>query len=608
MSKIIELKDNDSKDNSNPLEQCGEYTVNFDHLEMNRGDSLGIRSCFLDTRSITEGKIKIDASNKNITLSHYMYITDIFTTPLIANITYEDATGSNIVHPDGKRYILSKVVGANPNRFTLQTFSYPLSALDDDNKKTTHGGFDVNLEYNAPDPQNPAGHIRKSVTLKAIRSAAPVFCSYQGRKNFEIEMQGPTFEDANLVVTNSKDVHRKGGVDYDSIQDFDVTLGECDDGASVQPIMFTYNFTLDEGNYAPTDIAKVITDKLIVAKTVPTGSNSAQFTFTDDEDSVTTIFPTLSPYLTHIEQLKVEHGNYGSIAGQAAQQFVREDGKSIMSINDNVADPNTGFSTNSLFVGCSELSLQFNLDTQKFVFTQIHQPIFATIGGNTVIANQLIVHKDGGGNVTKRSYVGSSGGICFASLASNSASFLLEDLGFSGDLFVAPEKGENATTFTNGGQVLSTSKLVLIDGVNVSSSITGVDTIVDKSKFQVLPPDNAVEMVASINSFNIFAENTTGSVHLKDGYFLIEIDGIPNTKILNNDSPSIQAIVSRYYATADFVIMEDYAGSIPYVHNSDVPLILSSVRVRILDALGQQLNQLGPNNTVFLEYKPADSQ
>lgn len=76
----------------------------------------------------------------------------------------------------------------------------------------------------------------------------------------------------------------------------------------------------------------------------------------------------------------------------------------------------------------------------------------------------------------------------------------------------------------------------------------------------------------------------------------------------DSSSRSISAIVTKAYVQGSWVL--GYSdGAIVYRHDSDVPLVISNVRVRILDAETKELAVLGPRNFVHLQIDraaPAD--
>jgi len=607
MSKIIALRESLSggNDNTNPIQQRGEFTNNIDpYLVLNKGDSIGIKQVFLDTRSTTQGKIKIDATNQNVSLKHFLYITDRQTTP--PQFHFKDLNGANITHPDGQRYIFSKKAPGQTNNLAFITqVQIPRKFIDQGPGGPDPDyldGFDVTFSFQGPDPQDHTKFIttHATVALADGEYIEPLVTFKLGNKRgapstFRIPIfdTGTGVAGCNLVFDDTKGLKKNGIRDPSK---FIITTQNSVASTTIEPLPFIYNFKLDEGDYSPDDLARTITDKLIISKTIPTGGNTGTFTFTNNQNDVDTKFMFNNPYFTSIGQVTdpTEKVNWGNDV-EDLPFFVREDGKSILQI-----DKTAGV---SYFFGCSEMSLQFNDETQKFVFTQLHQPIFSDGGGGAAGAVEVVNSVIDVG--TKKLLIGESGGVLFTDLATDQRPFIQDILGFDSSLFVQKQQGEVGASFTDavGGGVennVTTYSVNLEMAVNATSGITGCDSAVVKgANFDIEQP---VTESAILNNFEIFAQNSVSESHLSDGYFIIEIDGLPNTDVRGYNTGSIQAIVSRYYATADFVIMEGYSGSIPYVHESEEPFILSSVNIRILNADRTTIGQLGSNNTIFLEY------
>jgi len=613
MSKIIALRESLSggNDNSNPIQQRGEFTTNIDpYLVLNKGDSIGIKQVFLDTRSTTQGKIKIDATNQNVSLKHFLYITDRKATP--PQFHFKDLNGSGIVHPDGQRYIFSKKSGGQTNNLGFITeiqiprkdIKQPRGPNPASNPNFLNG-FDVTFSFQAPDPQDHTKFITSHATVgigSGVYTDDLVTFKYGNQKGAPTTFKIPMFDNGtktagcNIVFDDTKALEKDGITD---VSTFQITTQTSVASTTIEPLPFIYNFKLDEGDYSPDDLARTITDKLIISKTIPTGGNTGTFTFTNDQNDVDTKFMFNNPYFTSIGQVTdpTEKVNWGNDE-EDLPFFVREDGKSILQIDKTA---NTSY-----FFGCSEMSLQFNDETQKFVFTQLHQPIFSAGGGGAAGAVEVINSVVTVG--TKKLLIGESGGVLFTDLATDQRPFIQDILGFDSSLFVQKQQGQVNASFTDavGGGVengVTTYSVDLEMAVNATSGITGCDSAVVKgANFDT---EQVVTESAILNNFEIFAQNSVSQSHLSDGYFIIEIDGLPNTDVRGYNTGSIQAIVSRYYATADFVIMEGYSGSIPYVHESDEPFILSSLNIRILNADRSTIGQLGTNNTIFLEYTPS---
>ena len=89
------------------------------------------------------------------------------------------------------------------------------------------------------------------------------------------------------------------------------------------------------------------------------------------------------------------------------------------------------------------------------------------------------------------------------------------------------------------------------------------------------------------------------------GHFLINIDGYKNTKndfINDDDIYNIKSIVSTYYLSQGAFATQPFSDTAIYVHNSPVPKVIDSFRIRLLDPINMKnATNIGPNSSVYLQ-------
>ena len=193
-------------------------------------------------------------------------------------------------------------------------------------------------------------------------------------------------------------------------------------------------------------------------------------------------------------------------------------------------------------------------------------------------------------------------GIAFTSLQPKE--FWEDTLGFDLSLLTV----DIQQTETPNVKILSggTGSLPIInytDGVNVTGSFTGLDAIILKKSanfYQV--PFTFPIISSSSQNITIYANKSFGIQGVKSGYFLIEISDLISSDVIgeNIKSRSISGIVSRYYS-ADSYTSGSSDVSIPYVHRGINPITINSMGVRILNPDGSFANDIGSDNTVFLQ-------
>jgi hypothetical protein len=84
------------------------------------------------------------------------------------------------------------------------------------------------------------------------------------------------------------------------------------------------------------------------------------------------------------------------------------------------------------------------------------------------------------------------------------------------------------------------------------------------------------------------------------GHFLIEITGYNSNFVDENDAYQIKAVVSSYYITANSFATSPFPDSFIYEHHGE-PVIISSLKVRILNPKTKRVLSVGPNSTIYLQ-------
>ena len=89
------------------------------------------------------------------------------------------------------------------------------------------------------------------------------------------------------------------------------------------------------------------------------------------------------------------------------------------------------------------------------------------------------------------------------------------------------------------------------------------------------------------------------------GHYLINIDGYQNTKndfINDDDIYNIKSIVSSYYLSQGAFATQPFSSTALYVHNSPIPKVIDSIRVRLIDPINMKnASNIGPNSSVYLQ-------
>lgn len=84
------------------------------------------------------------------------------------------------------------------------------------------------------------------------------------------------------------------------------------------------------------------------------------------------------------------------------------------------------------------------------------------------------------------------------------------------------------------------------------------------------------------------------------GHFLIEITGYNTNYFDENDAYQVKSIISSYYITANSFATAPFPDSFVYEHHGE-PIIIGSLKIRILNPKTKKVLPIGPNSTIYLQ-------
>jgi len=338
-----------------------------------------------------------------------------------------------------------------------------------------------------------------------------------------------------------------------------------------EPVLNTYTFIIEKGNYSPELLTKEINRQLQRA-----GTSGEMNKYLEEN-------PFLEAY------------------GQSNHYLVRaSDGAEIIQI------------TGDLMIGASQVDLEFEPDTNQFSWNYIHMPYFTTPTA-TAPGQPAVGYITGNGTNTYFT-VNKNSGIVFNQIWSEfsngeSAGLFTEILGFNNDDLSVKFSPKSLTNYHNVPTLTSIFITPdLEDGKNTTGGFIPLSAQVDRTSASWWKPavENSPQsglpfLSTSIDTFNILgSQNTISNTQFSYGYFLIEVSGnFKSNYYSNKSSPNIMAIVSRYYELNSFTSGGSDT-SLIYTHQGD-PITLSSFGVRIMKPDKTVADNLGENTTVFLQ-------
>ena len=377
-----------------------------------------------------------------------------------------------------------------------------------------------------------------------------------------------------------------------------------------QPFLYNVKINLESGFYDPSQLAKIMTDKL---QAIDASSTVANQVFTNTR-------PSNSNFLRTIDEA---YEDFGLSAGSPDQKddglfLVRaSDGSAVIQIPSGANYPNnSGNVVNSApkkyIFGCSEPAIEFDPDLKRFKFL-LHTPLFDSSGTlvvKTVESNTI----SPSGNFR---YSGSAGGAILNNVKPHS---LFQKLGFldtpdrqtaaqfSNNLLcgIAQVNHANLGSFTN----LTTFKIPNLEmSKNLTSAYTSVAvTYPTNGTFTPITLSDDVTSNPSggasvVTLEPIMAQNSINNVQLQNPYFIIEVSGFDNKmKGVDNTFTNIMAVVSRYQSIDNYTsFYSEGSPSVPYIHKG-LPIQINNFKIRILNPDKEVADNIGNSNSIYLEH------
>ena len=604
-SQLIELREQEQFNEGGANDPVpGSFNVSLDkNIVIKNNDVIQIKSAFLDSRAESSGRITIDSTLKDVEINHFLYLTNFRNTPF-RSIAFNDALPAvQKGVPNGGYYILSQRAGPpglNFKKVPSITFNIDPNRIQQD----SFGGFSITYTYKTA--QSFPNTVTKTISFPSTSTKGGV---RQGRAiiNGDLIFVSETGDDKQDFSGSISESELRKHNCVTSQPPVNTVVANINQ--HLAPVKFTTSFTLEEGDYTPEQLARVITDNMVELVEFPDGTPASTILngvlqpvscATAGGANVDRIFPVRNKFLTSTQQLR--NDAFFGLNNPASLEFVSNDGQSIMNVIADSTHPN-------YLVGASEMALIFSEDSQKFEFQNLHtshtddqgQPVIRYLNTNQ-----------------NRSFVSSSvGGVLFQSLEPKDLWY--DVLGFDSSILCEPDEPTLIASLGGGADlnIQLSSFNGMTRGLNITSDLSGIDASTVKENFVSSPigasqkgidivryanilATNQTDGTATLGITSITANTTLSEKTYKDGYYLIKIEGLPRQDLVNMPSQNIQAIISKYYSAGSFLIMEGSSGSMSYRHIGE-PFYLSDLKVMITEPDGTRPENLGTNNTVFLE-------
>lgn len=529
-------------------------------IEIEDGDSVVMKSVFIDTEASSNQKVNIP-DDLTLTFQWINWIEWNFGTGQFISAAQQldpitAAPGHNYINPSGHKYAIMNVVSAgtaNINYITRLQFS-PTDIKPGGKTKA----FDLTLIYT--DINGNA--VNEKVSVPQFDTG--ILPGIINKTVYYLRADGLKFEPSNLTPY---------GVVLD-VKQIENTANEM----VGQPILQSYSMTLEQGAYSPVDLCNAINRNLTVQISASGnlyGNKFLQFG------------PNGAEWAVCIDQNNLQRGS-------AANVF-----KPLTNPPHHVT------AGKKILFGTSTVELSFSDSTQKFIWNQLHSPVLDESGSPCVSYNpDGKVIKKGSGIFWKHLGATDSNGAYF--------DFWGNVLGFDMTK-IYPEEGFNLITGIYWDPVSDLRNITapyykMVAGESETEGLASIAALVPSSKDTQTAAGGWFNPLAGAvlnptNGKNVTIEAATSTFVSADkfGYYLIEVNAKFLGKFVQKDQMknNIRAIVGRFYNVNSYTSGSE-GDSLLYTHSGS-PMLLEAFKCRILDSDQNLAKNLGIDNTIFLQ-------
>jgi len=563
-STIIQLREKNAQGNN--LEgKNGQFEVNISpSILVEDGDQIELKSAFIDSVSSNSGKINITEEESTLSLSFYHYIFNND----ISNKEYNRGQPTSDDQPDGKEYFLCDTNDNCVGRKTLQSIEFH----EAENYGVRYWG-DGGIVF-LYTPANQTTKLPQSeliINLPKIKGGDDTFLA-SSTNGFTLPLDFNGAFDIDIKGSTVK-VEEDLGINTDKLVFNTISKSN---GSQRDPHQFNIILTIPVGAYDPDELARFITDEI---SQLDIGS----FTPKDPNNSFTNGSTAINNFLI-------------TTPSQFNTKYPQPNNEVFYSSRDGL-DYYRYTANQDYLSGTSQFGLQYDQGLNKFKFSILNNPYY--VDGKIAVKSFQ--------NGASPNYVVSNknSGIVFCNLEPQSVWF--DKMGFDRDICIHPtyQTIDISGTLTNQTLPVFTG---LKEGTNMTGSFSGLDVVVNKTNIGANDPNGQLLLPAqninstSLNQNIIYGKGSVGQDTYSFGYYMIEIGSNLISQELrgkNFNSNKIQSIIGRYYSSESYTSAYN-EGSVSYVHKGDAKQ-LNKFMVRILQDDGTLPEDLGENNTIFLE-------
>lgn len=646
-TQIIELREKNQK-SVRDKNQPGNYKVVLEKpVDIVEGDVISLHSAFIDTSANSSGLIDLQpdsdgASVSTISATIGYYVSNI---PSTAEGAFHGSgqtqpskvftAGTLEENTDGKLYIAchkheaaaataEQIFGINYQFQTLAPGITPSKNMVDVDLSITPLGSNTIKSLGAITIMNNGAGADFIRTLIKERTLEIDEGFYKKVDDFSIKnnITNPIISRVNFPFTSqinkiipgekldsnfSSNAPRESpegsGLYPDNLGYFNKETNE--EGVQYLPVQKTLSLQLPPGKYTAAEVCHRL---------------GLEFTRSDQGAAIpnTDGILTNNPLLPTIKQLRID------AAGQSTNQEIRFIESANATNNFTFVTAVDGLPRNYP-IGSSQFGINYNDEDNKANFDLLHLSLLDVSQNGRAGLPEIREYAPNVAGNNEKFFSNKHSGIFFIDLQPRS--LWIDQLKFNPNIIAGKGKevvsdvnGTNAKVYLyNNNADFGAGDNALIDGINITGSDMGLDTLIEKtysltadgtevsSAFdivQVVPDFPGYLASTTEDTIPIFGSsiiNTAQYGSAEEGYYQIEIGMNIPSDIRGKDkfNNKIQGLVSKYYSAGSFTQSAGELG-FEYIHKG-APMTLSSFSVRVLLPDNTPANDIQDNNTIFLK-------
>tara|TARA_R110001606_G_scaffold86994_3_gene196560 strand:+ start:7483 stop:9261 length:1779 start_codon:yes stop_codon:yes gene_type:complete len=561
-------------------------------IQINSGDEVVINKVFIDNVDELDNIIKIP-NDIIATMTFYLYTTSIkqqnvalgsdgkryYSNPVVADLATVDGFDYILCEDVPPPTVTQEEIDAGAADMKLVTVIEVRSKEDDGNFSKAFGDESGDnpciLGYYDKDGAQQTFYIeipyKKHIPKRGLKVQIAVSLIMDISKGFFItDMMSRLFELQNVST---------------KLKNFVIITDATPTQNYLQPIVINHDILISKGTYTSSNMISLLNNSFQTNRSVDFAQETLSASTFPSNQLLRRIMGCTAPKL---------------VSTQTTKTHTR--------IMEQVASNTIDF-----FVGCNDVSINYDDASKKFFFENLHFPLYDTAASGAITTSYQSDTISG-----KAFFIGKNSGVNIHSFSAVNNDSTLDNYNkyfdfWTGQLGFNEEDISCKSSMTPPQTVNGVSYIVPIftqygNGISTTCAKPILDNVVIKatSPYKYVDVEN-IYNTSDLTVPVIASESRLDKVSLDYGYYLIEINNGLSSELIGQSyiNRTISCIVNRYYSLGTFT-SGDISGSLSYIHEGP-SLYLKNFNIRILDSNKKQAIGLEQDNSIFISVIKASS-